>query len=66
MGFMVIDVDKKPIGSVVGFHNFGAGDLIEVKPENSMSVFLPFSGFIKQVNLTEKQLVMNIPNGLLD
>ena len=66
IGFMVIGVDKKPIGLIVGFHNFGAGDLIEVKPEGSMSVFLPFSGFVKQVNFTEKQLVMDIPNGLID
>ena len=66
IGFMVIDVDKKPIGLVVGFHNFGAGDLIEVKPEGSMSVFLPFSGFIDQVIFAEKILVMKIPNGLLD
>ena len=66
IGFMVIGVDKKPIGLVVAFHNFGAGDLIEVKPKGSMSVFLPFSGFLEQVNISEKQLVMNIPNGLLD
>ena len=66
IGFMVIAADKKPIGLVVGFHNFGAGDLIEVKPKDSMSVFLPFSGFLEQVNMSEKQLVMNIPDGLLD
>ena len=66
IGLMVIGVDKNPIGLVVGFHNFGAGDLIEVKPEGSVSVFLPFSGFLEQVNFSKKQLVMKIPNGLLD
>jgi len=25
---MVVDLDKKPIGSIVGFHNFGAGDIV--------------------------------------
>ena len=66
LGFMVMDLENNPIGFVVGFHNFGAGDLIEVKPEGSTSVFFPFTGFIQQVKLMEKQLVMNIPDGLLN
>ena len=63
---MVIDVDKKPIGVVVGFHNFGAGDLIEVKRESSKSVLLPLTGFVEQINVEERQLVMKILDGLLD
>ena len=66
IGFMVIDLDKNPIGLVVGFHNFGAGDIIEVKPEGLISVLFPFTGFLERVILKEKQLVMNIPNGFLD
>ncbi len=66
IGFMVTDVDKKPIGVVVGFHNFGAGDLIEVKRESSKSVLLPLTGFVEQINVEERQLVMKILDGLLD
>ena len=66
IGFMVIDVDKKPIGVVVGFHNFGAGDLIEVKRESSKSVLFPLTGFVEHINVEERQLVMKILDGLLD
>ena len=63
---MIVDLDKKPIGSIVGFHNFGAGDIVEVKPEGSETIFLPFTGFLKQVHINEKQLVMNIPDGFIN
>ncbi|MAH37350.1 ribosome maturation factor RimM [Alphaproteobacteria bacterium] len=66
LGFMIVDLDKKPIGSIVGFHNFGAGDIVEVKPEGSETIFLPFTGFLKQVHIIEKQLVMNIPDGFIN
>ena len=61
-----VDLNKKPIGSIVGFHNFGAGDIVEVKPEGSETIFLPFTGFLKQVHIIEKQLVMNIPDGFIN
>ena len=66
LGFTVVDSDSKIIGSIIGFHNFGAGDLIEVKPEAAESLFLPFTGYLVHVHLPQKQLVMNVPNGLID
>ena len=62
----IVDLDKNPIGYIVGFHNFGAGDIVEVKPEGSETIFLPFTGFLKQVRIIEKQLVMNIPDGFIN
>ena len=66
LGFTVVDSDSKIIGSIIGFHNFGAGDLIEVKPKAAESLFLPFTGFLIHVRLPQKQLVMNVPDGLID
>jgi len=66
IGFTVIDSDRNILGVIVGFHNFGAGDIIEVKPETSDSIFLPFTGFFIEVNVKKKQLVMTIPDGLID
>ncbi len=66
LGFTVVGSDSKIIGSIIGFHNFGAGDLIEVKPEDAVSIFLPFTGFLVQVQSSQKRLIMNVPDGLID
>ena len=66
LGFTVVDLDSKIIGSIIGFHNFGAGDLIEVKPEAAESLFLPFTGSLVHVHPQQKQMVVNVPDGLLD
>ena len=65
MGFMVIDLDNNTIGSVIGFHNFGAGDLIEVKPDKAESLFLPFTGHVSRVDLDVNRLVLEVPEGLV-
>lgn len=43
IGMAVAHVDGRALGVVVGAPNFGAGDLIEVKPETGPSFFLPFT-----------------------
>ena len=42
-GLRVRDTADQPQGTVVAVHNFGAGDLLEVKPANRPSVFVPFT-----------------------
>ena len=44
IGMSVRDTADQPQGTVVAVHNFGAGDLLEVKPANRPSVFVPFTG----------------------
>ena len=40
----MVDADGNAVGSVVAIHNFGAGDLIEVKPaQGGATVMLPFT-----------------------
>ncbi|HUZ34622.1 MAG TPA: ribosome maturation factor RimM, partial [Xanthobacteraceae bacterium] len=34
VGLTVVDSDGKTLGTVVAIQNFGAGDLVEVKPDN--------------------------------
>ena len=43
MGLRVRDTADRPQGTVVAVHNFGAGDLLEVKPANQPSIFVPFT-----------------------
>lgn len=33
----------KAIGTIIAIHNFGAGDLLEIKPENTPSFMVPFA-----------------------
>ena len=51
IGLSVIDPSQKTIGIVMAVHNFGAGDILEVRQENS-EWMIPFSSpFIDRVCL---------------
>ena len=44
VGLAVVDTNGAELGSVVALHNFGAGDIIEVRrPESRDTVMLPFT-----------------------
>lgn len=43
VGMMVKDTNGKNIGNVIDVKNFGAGDLVEIKPERGESFFIPFT-----------------------
>ena len=43
VGMAVESVDGAAIGTVIAFHDFGAGEVIEIKPERGASVMIPFS-----------------------
>ena len=36
-------MDGEAIGVIVGLHDFGAGDIIEVKPPSGPTIMLPFA-----------------------
>ena len=42
IGIACIDRDGKPLGSIVGVENFGAGDLLEVEDERGRRSLIPF------------------------
>ena len=44
IGLAAVDADGRALGRVVAIHNFGAGDLIEIKPaDGGATVMLPFT-----------------------
>ena len=50
----------KEIGEVLGFQNFGAGDLIEIKRDRSRSSFLPFTNdMVPVVDTDEGRVVLS-------
>lgn len=59
--------DGKPLGKVVGVANFGAGDLIEVKPLKGASFYVPFTNdAVPHVDIAKKEITIDPPPGLLD
>jgi 16S rRNA processing protein RimM len=66
IGLAVVDRDGAIRGTVVAVHNFGAGDLIEVKPtEGRITQLLPFDeATVPVVDLTAGRLIVEIPSPL--
>jgi 16S rRNA processing protein RimM len=63
IGLAVVDRAGKPLGTVVAVHNFGAGDLIEVKPDASgKTQLIAFDALtVPSVDLAAGRLVVELP-----
>jgi 16S rRNA processing protein RimM len=68
IGLAAFDRDGKTIGAVVAIHNFGAGDLIEVKPDGGdTTVLIPFTReTVPEVDVEGGRLVLAPPEGLFE
>lgn len=66
VGLSAVTQDGGAVGTVIAVHNFGAGDLIEVRPENGPTFMLPFTmETVPEVDIAARRLVINPPPGLL-
>ncbi|HXW30020.1 MAG TPA: ribosome maturation factor RimM [Xanthobacteraceae bacterium] len=62
VGLTVEAADGLPIGTVCAVHDFGAGDLLEVKPAIGPSLMLPFTkAAVPVVDLAAARLVAALP-----
>jgi 16S rRNA processing protein RimM len=68
IGLAALDANGKKIGVVVAVQNFGAGDLIEVKPEEGdATVLVPFTReTVPEVDVEGGRLVLAPPEGLFE
>ena len=68
IGLAVVDRGGAPIGTVVAVQNFGAGDLIEVKPATGgPTVLVPFTrDAVPEVDVEGGRLVLAPPEGLFE
>ena len=67
LGAAVFHEDGTNIGEVVALYNFGAGEIIEVKPASGTSVMLPFAGeSVVSVDIPNRRVVLAPPVGFLD
>jgi 16S rRNA processing protein RimM len=60
IGLAVVDAAGAPLGSVVALHNFGAGDLIEVRRvDGGDTVMLPFTqAAVPLIDIANKRIVV--------
>ena len=67
IGLVVRTPDGTKLGRIVALHDFGAGEIAEVKPEKGMSLMLPFAPeFVPEIDLDGGHVVIDPPQGLLD
>jgi 16S rRNA processing protein RimM len=65
IGLVVVDRSGRQLGSVVAVHNFGAGDLIEVRQaQGEPTQLLPFDALtVPEIDLAAGRLVVEPPAG---
>jgi 16S rRNA processing protein RimM len=68
IGLSAVDARGGKIGVVVAVQNFGAGDLIEVKPDKGdATVLVPFTrDTVPEVDVEGGRLVLVPPEGLFE
>lgn len=67
IGLGVECADGAALGSVIAVHDFGAGDVIEVRRKGAVSLMVPFTrAVVPVVDLAAGRLVIDPPPGLLE
>jgi 16S rRNA processing protein RimM len=68
IGLAAVDRQGEPIGTVVAIQNFGAGDLIEVKPASGgATMFVPFTrDTVPEIDVEGGRLTLVPPEGLFE
>jgi 16S rRNA processing protein RimM len=66
IGLAAVDQTGRALGTVVAIHNFGAGDLIEVKPlSGGSSELVPFDvTHAPEVDIASSRIVIHPPEGM--
>lgn len=67
VGLKAVRTDGESLGEVVAFHNFGAGDVMEVQAEGRESILIPFTdAAIAEVDIAGQQILITPLPGLFD
>ena len=67
IGMVVRTEADGEVGTVIAVDNFGAGDLLEVKPSMGATFYVPFADeYILEVNMKTNVITALIPEGLRD
>jgi 16S rRNA processing protein RimM len=67
VGLAAKDAAGTVIGKTISVANFGAGDLLEIKPVKGASYYVPFTNaVVPHVDIAKKEATVIVPPGLLD
>lgn len=68
IGLAVVTGDGRPLGRIVALPDFGAGPLLEIKPEGGgASVLLPFvKAHVPEIDLAGGKVIADPPEGLFE
>jgi 16S rRNA processing protein RimM len=67
IGLPATDDSGELLGTIVALYNFGAGEIVEVKPRIGPSLMLPFHGdSVVAIELDNGQVILAPPAGLID
>ncbi|MFC6654407.1 ribosome maturation factor RimM [Roseibium salinum] len=65
-GLTVLDRSGETRGKIVAVQNFGAGDLLEIRPARGKSFYIPFTkDFVPEIDLDEKLVKIDLPEDYL-
>ncbi|MGM4902327.1 ribosome maturation factor RimM [Tardiphaga sp. 866_E4_N2_1] len=66
IGLAAVNAAGDAIGRVVGIHNFGAGDIIEIAPLEGATLLLPFTNaVVPTVDLAAGHVVIELPGEII-
>jgi len=61
LGLAAVDVGGAPLGKVIAVHDFGAGDILEIAPEQGPAFMVPFTAqCVPDINM-EARIITIIP-----
>jgi 16S rRNA processing protein RimM len=67
LGMIVTRHDGVHLGTLLAIHDFGAGEIAELSPDNGPTIMLPFGvGRLIAVDMEAKEICLSVPDGLLD
>lgn len=59
IGLKVLDEQNNEVAKVIGFYNFGAGDILEIKLKTGHAEMIPFNkGYVPTINLDEGYIIV--------
>ena len=62
VGLTAVAPDGTPLGTVTAIHNFGAGDLVEIKPQQGEAMLVPFTETaVPEIDVKTRRMVVVLP-----
>lgn len=65
-GLNVLDPSGEPLGKIVAVQDFGAGDLLEIRPRRGRTYYVPFTkDFVPDIQIAKGHVTVALPEDYL-